>query len=33
VPVVFRIVGAITWFDLLRAVRGSFAPQALDYSR
>jgi len=28
-----RIVGAITRFDLLRAVRRSLAPQALDYSR
>lgn len=28
-----RIVGAVTRFDLLRAVRRSFAPQALDYSR
>jgi len=27
------IVGAITRFDLLRAVRRSLAPQALDYSR
>jgi CBS domain-containing protein len=28
-----RIVGAITRFDLLRAVRRSLAPEALDYSR
>lgn len=28
-----RIVGAVTRFDLLRAVRRSFAPQALDDSR
>ena len=28
-----RIVGAITRFDLLRAVRRSLAPEPLDYSR
>jgi CBS domain-containing protein len=27
-----RIVGAITRFDLLRAVRRNFAAQELDYS-